>query len=222
MRISTIRPLLLTVLALLLWSGAAAAQTLTSAQLTTLKNDIAANTNTPSDGSVYASTPINQIPNNDDGNTAIAGWYSKVASPTFYVYRTNVPIDDIRDQINWSNMTPADAPDGTQTWLNRATAAQGKQFNLQLLLTSSTGTINAAKPNIRAGLTDALTNFPTGTGGALLSGGWGTVRDNALARAALRIEKLFATGSGATAATAATMAVEGAINLGVVSAARNN
>jgi len=154
-------------------------------------------------------------------DTQIAALYSLPASPTFWLYRTAVPIDDIRDNINWSNMTPVDPPDGTQTWLNRSTAAQGKQFNLQLLLTSGTGTINAARANIRSGLTDALTNFPTGAGGALLSGGWGAVRDNALARPALRIEKLLATATvqqdGSTAAKAATATAEGTIDAQTIS-----
>ena len=100
-------------------------------------------------------------------------------------------------------------------WLNRATAAQGKQFNLQTLLLSAGGFLNATKANVRQALTDALTNLPTGAGGALVSGGWGTVRDNALARVASRLEKLFATTTvqqnGSTAAKAATMAVEGPI-----------
>ena len=88
---------------------------LTTAQGQTLKAHIAANTNTPGGTSAYASTPINQIPNNSDGCEAIAGWYSSVVSPTFHVYNTAIPVQSVYDAVAWGNLTPADAPDGTQT-----------------------------------------------------------------------------------------------------------
>ena len=64
-----------------------------------------------------------------------------------------------------------------------------------------------------------MTSVPTGATsastfveGVALSGGWGTVRDNALARPASRLEKLFATTTvqqdGSTAAKAATLATK--------------
>lgn len=145
----------------------------------------------------------------------IARLYNLPASPSFYVYRAAVPVQEINDQITWANYTPADAPDGTQLWLNRATAAQGKQFNLQTLLIGAQGALNATRPNVRAGLQDATTGLPTGSNGASVSGGWVGIRDNALGQLATRIEKLLATTTaqqdGSTAAKAATRTFEGAI-----------
>jgi hypothetical protein len=191
---------------------------LTTAQLQTIKTDIAANSD------------LNAFPNTDDGNFAIAALYNALAAVAFFVYRTNIPVQDIFDQITWANLTPSDAPAATfdaagMAWQNRALACQAKQFNVQLLLQGQS-TVNAAKANVRAGLQDALTNVPSGASGALVSGGWVGVRDNALARKATRLEKLFATTGvnhdGSTAAAAATMVVEGAIAGSDVSNARNS
>src|SRR4051812_20994559 len=106
---------------------------LTSAQLATLKADI------------QADPTLNAMPRTPDGYFDIAAAYN-VVTANFFVYRTNVPVQDIYDQIVWANLTPADAPDGTQLWLNRAMQCQGKQFNVQIILQGQT-TINAAKAN---------------------------------------------------------------------------
>jgi hypothetical protein len=187
---------------------------LTVAQLAAVKADI------------LADNALNALPNNSDGNSAIAAAYAQIVAPDFFVYRTNIPVADINDQIVWANLTPSDAPDTTQVWANRSLACQGKQFNLQLLLQGSQVTINGAKANVRAGLQDALTNVPSGTAGALKSAGWVPVRDNALARKARRIEKLLADtsggGTGGNASTAATMTFEGPIGYTDIEAARNS
>lgn len=188
----------LLVLLFVLCASPSWAQLLSPAQRATLKTAI---TNDVTANALYENGDL----------SGLAAYYNAPASPTFYVYRRDVPIDDIRDQINWTNLTPADAPDGTQAWLNRATQAQAKQFNLQIILSSASGYLNAAKSSIRAGLQDALTALYTGTNGASQSAGWTNVRDNALARVASRLEKLFATGNGGTPAQAGTMAVEGPI-----------
>lgn len=175
---------------------------LTAAQLATLKSTIQA------DSVLLA---LRTTPGGADGNQAIADAFN-VVDNAFFVYRTNVPVLDIFDQITWANFTPpiADPIDATAAYLNRCVACQGKQFNIQIILQGQS-TINASKANVRAGLQDALTNVPGGVAGALVSAGWVSVRDNALARKATRGEKLFATGNGTTAALAATMAVEGAM-----------
>lgn len=173
---------------------------LTAAQLATLKSTILA------DGT------LSVIPRTSDGYAQIADAFN-VIDNAFFVYRTNVPVLDIFDQITWANFTPpiADPIDATATYLNRCVACQGKQFNIQIILQGQS-TINASKANVRAGLQDALTNVPGGVAGALISAGWVSVRDNALARKATRAEKLFATGgNGTTAALAATMQAEGAM-----------
>lgn len=182
--------------------------TLTALQLSTLKNDI------------LADTQLSALPRTADGCAAIAAIYNAGpslnggAQAAFFVYRTNIAPQEIFDQITWANFTPSDAPDATVQWSNRSLAAQGKQFNLQTMLVGST-VISAGRPNVRAGLQDALTNLPTGAAGVLVSGGWVGVRDNVLARAATRAEKLFATTAvnhdGVAPATAATMVVEGAV-----------
>lgn len=184
---------------------------LTLAQYQTLKADIVAN--------------FPGAPTTADQNFAIAAFYNAVPSPDFFVYRTNVPVQDIYDQIQWAKMTPSDAPDGTAAWTNRSLACQGKQFNLQLLLQGAQQTINAAKSNVRAGLQDALTNVPSGAAGVTQAAGWVGVRDVAMARKATRIEKLFAdtsVGNGGTAATAATMVLEGAVSTTQIDVARNS
>lgn len=201
------------VLALLLCSSSAWAA-LTTAQKATLK------------AAILADPTLSAYPNSSDGNFDLARYLSTtVSTPTFYVYRSNIPTAEVFDQIVWANLTPADAPDGTQAWANRSLACQGKQFNLQTILVGAS-TVNASKPNVRAGLQDALTNVPSGTGGALVSAGWVGLRDNTLARAATLIEKILATTTvqqdGSTPAKAATMGYEGNISAADVDAARNS
>lgn len=196
----------------------------------TLRADILANANVAGGSNpAYASTPINQLPSNSDTNQLIADWYNVTASPTFYVYRTTIPAAELFDAIVWANFTPSDAVP-TDTSLNndifqsRQIACQTKQMNLQTMIVGQ-ASINGSKPNIRAGLQDALTNIPSGTNGALRAAGWVTVRDTVLARAAKRAEKLLANtsgGNGGTAATAATLVFEGDLSAGDVSRARAN
>lgn len=185
---------------------------LTPAQKTTLKNFIVA------DGT------LNAYPNNSDGAYALSDLLNVTATPDFFVYRSNVPVQDIYDQVQWAKMTPADTPDGTQTWANRSLACQGKQFNLQTILMGQT-TINAAKSNVRAGLQDALTNVPSAASGATQAAGWVGVRDTALARKATRAEKLFAdisSQNGSTAALAAVLVIEGKLAGSDIEDARTN
>lgn len=145
----------------------------------------------------------------------IAALFAAAAAPYFFVYRTNVPVQELFNAIDWAKLTPADAPDGTQTWANRSLACQGKQFNLQTLVVGQSQ-IDATKGNIRAALQDALTNVPSGASGATQSAGWVPVRDMVLARKGNRLEKLLATTTaqqdGSTAAKAATMQVEGSLS----------
>lgn len=148
----------------------------------------------------------------------VADAYNAIASPDFFVWQTAVPASDIMDAITWANFTPADAPDGTQTWMNRSLACQGKQFNIQTLLVGRE-TINASRANIRNGLQDALTAIPSGAGGTNKSGGWTTVQ-TAIQRKATRLEKLLATGTGSSASPA-TMTFEGAIGYTTIIEAMN-
>lgn len=139
---------------------------------------------------------------------AIAAWCNAPASPAYQVWNTTTPTATIYDAINWGNLTPVDAPDGTATFTNRALAAQAKQLNLQILLQGKE-ILTTGKSNIRAGLQDGLTNLPTGASGALLNAGWPTVK-TAIQRAATNAEKVLASGAG-TSANPSTLAFEGMV-----------
>lgn len=166
----------------------------------------------------------------------LAQWYAAGADaavaaclnasvPTFFVYRTDIPVAEVFDAIIWANFTPSDAVP-TDTSLNndiyqsRQIACQTKQMNLQTMLMGQ-DVLNGAKANVRAGLQDALTGIPSGAAGATRAAGWTTVRDTVLARAATRAERLYATGgNGASASTAATLTFEGTITAQDIQAAR--
>lgn len=184
---------------------------LTSAQLAAVKADI------------LASGDLNANPNNADGNFAIAALYNQLASPDYFVWQTSVPVDAIADAIVFANMTPAQAPDGTQAWANRALQCQGKQFNLQNLLLGKSS-INAAKANIRAAFQDCLTQLPSKSDGTNQAAGWVQVQ-LAMSRKATRVEKLLVNagaGGNGTQATPSTMGYEGAISYTDVEQARNS
>lgn len=130
------------------------------------------------------------------------------ASP-FIVWRTVMDTVEVLDAIVWANLTPSDAPDGTLAWQCRSLACQGKQFNLQIMLQGST-TVKPARANFRAGLQDALTNVPSGAGGALVAAGWVAVK-SAMQRSATYFEKLYASGVG-TSSSPASLVLEGNID----------
>lgn len=184
---------------------------MTTPQLQTLKTAINANP-------TWAAYPMT-----GDGYYDLATALSQEAAPNFWVWATNASVSAIRAAITWANLTPSDAPDGTQQWANRSLQCQGKQFNLQLIL-PMTGTFNGADANARAGLQDALQNVRSGASGASQDAGWSSVR-SALARKAKYIEKIFAdtTGGqdGSTRTLSATMTYEGNAAPADVQAARN-
>jgi hypothetical protein len=192
---------------------------MTPAQLTSLKNDIAANANTVA----WQGTPtaISALPNSADANFAIAAWYNQNAAPDFTVWNSATPIDAIQDATLYANMTPAQAiPDTPQLavtlWTAKALAAQGKQFNLQNLMLGKT-TINAAKPGVRNAFQDCLTALPTKNDGTNQAAGWTAVQ-TAMQRLARNVEKLFS-----TAAAPSNLAVfEGTISGDDVELARNS
>ncbi len=135
---------------------------------------------------------------------------------TFSVYRTTTDVDSIFDAIQWVNLTPADNPDGTAAFTNIALACQGRQFNVQTMLVGRTF-INSSKNTVRKGLQDALTNVPSGAGGALVNAGWSAVKQ-AMTRLANRYEAIFATGNG-TSGSPGDLGVEGDPSIGEIGAA---
>lgn len=140
---------------------------------------------------------------------AIADTLNAQVAPEFWVWKTSCSVDDIFDAINWANLTPVDAADLTTAWGNRALACQGKQFNIQTML-SGRDSINATKASTRNGLQDALTGVPSGVGGAAVAAGWANVR-NVLKRTASVIESIYAVGVG-TSANPATPVAQGEIS----------
>lgn len=182
---------------------------LTSPQLATLK------------AFILATPALAAQPMNSDGAFAIARALNTAAAPAFTVWNPTASLDAVQEAVSWASLTPNDAPDGTATWTNRSLACQGKQKNLQMLLTRPSGTIRGDLSRTRTGLQDALTNVPSGTAGAPVDAGWlgATGARLALQRAATEGEKLFATGAGTTA-NPATMALVGDISISDVEAAR--
>lgn len=171
------------VLALCSLTSLAWGQLLTSAQLVTLKADI------------LADPVLNSFPMTPDGAVDIALAYNQFAVPDFWVFRTNVPIKEVGDAFN-----------GTE--LAGLTTANNER--LQTVALYST-VINASLANRRQFFND------------IFSGAGGTnTRANLEVlwrRKARRIEKLFATGTGSTASPA-TLVFEGSVTHTQVQQAR--
>jgi hypothetical protein len=149
----------------------------------------------------------------------MAEFYRQPSSPAFYVWKTDAATSDIYDAVDWAKMTPADAPDGTAIYTNRALLCQAKQLNLQILL-QGRDRVDATKLKVRQGLTDSLQNVPAGVGGALLDAGWIPVKGT-LYRQVNRGERLFATGTGTTGVPGLAV-FAGAISSDDVSSALSN
>lgn len=132
---------------------------------------------------------------------------------TFYVWRSTTPADEVTDAILLDRMTPVDTPDGTAIQTNRLLLCQAKQINLQIVLQGKE-TIATGRANIRAALSDALLNVPSGPGGVTQDAGWlGAGRVKAtITRLASVAERVFATGSGTTG-TPGALVWEGVIGI---------
>jgi hypothetical protein len=154
---------------------------LTTAQMQTIKADIAANANTVLIQGVP--TAIGAVPHTSDAAAAVADWYNQSASPTFTVWRTSV-----------SN---ADCVKCT-TWVDFIALGQGQRDAWQFMLSS--GRLDASDPNVRAGVS-AIFGVGTATTTALLA---------VAKRSATNAEKLMATGTG-TVGNPGTMVVEGGL-----------
>lgn len=166
---------------------------MTPAQLATLKAAIIADTNLTAAKAAHDTQAIADYLNGDS---------------TFIVWRSSTQADDISDAITWASLTPTDAPDGTALYSNRVLLCQTKQMAIQQQL-QFRNAVNTGKAQIRNAFSDALTNVPSGAGGALVDAGWagaGKVK-GAISRPATRLEKVFATGTG-TAGSPGTLVVE--------------
>ena len=170
---------------------------LTHAQLQTLAAAIAAETD-----------PAFAASRTAGAHGEMAAFYN--AASTNIVWRSTTAVEDIFNNVTWQNLTPIDAPDTTQQWMNRALMCQGKQFNLQTML-SGRQSLRTDKTAIRAGLQDCLTNVPSGVAGAVVTGGWPNVK-LVIQRPATRGEALFIAGSGTTGAPT-DLVVEGSVSI---------
>jgi hypothetical protein len=163
-----------------------------------LKADIAANPNpTGQPGSIYATVAVNLVPNNSDGNAAIAFWYDQATNPAKIVWRNAVPVYQVGQA-----MLSADVANLTATNLSRL------QVLAQYALQGFTGSVDT-----EAGFNDVFSAAGAAGTRALLHTVW--------RRTALRIEALFATGTGSDAVPA-TLVFEGQISGGDVNTARNS
>jgi hypothetical protein len=154
--------------------------------------------------SVNGDPALAALPRDSDGATEVARVYNLPAVPAFTVWR-DLPMDTVQALHVAANMTPLGNPPTTpdltvQVWIARCVTCQGKQLNYQGL-TQGRSVAPMKRAGYRAAIQDCLTNVPAGTNGALLSAGWVEIRDAAKSPATTA-EKLFATGTGTTAAPA--------------------
>jgi hypothetical protein len=139
-------PILLLALALLgAVAGGGAAMTLSVAQLTTLKADMAA------DGT------LSQLPQNSDSADAIAGVYNLLSAPDFWAWRTIVPAAEYRGT-------------GGIVWTEVDALTVGKARIFEWLTGNLTLPINAADSNVRGGITDAFAAGTTTRANLILMG----------------------------------------------------
>lgn len=156
---------------------------LTPAQLTTLKNDIAANADTK------------DIPKTSDGAFQVAAIYNVTATPDFWVWRTFVTKDEL------VNSTSVDATTFNWTGTGFITRSQGERDAWRELF-GSTGAVNASLPQVRQAFADIF------SGGTAPAPANRTHLLTVARRKCTRIERLYAGGTGSTASPG-TMVVEG-------------
>lgn len=174
---------------------------LTSAQLATLKANLAANAATVTiGGTQFAIKDIGVADRSDEAAGAVCAWYNLLASPTFSAWNPAAAKDVVAAAINAANFTPLDAPPGSpstdMTYQNRALLCQLKQSSA-FFLVSGTLPVDARSSGARSNFRDCLTSIPSGASGANQNAGWGTpaspgTTNLALQRAAKNGEKVLA------------------------------
>lgn len=135
---------------------------LTSAQLEVLKADM------------VADQAINSLPHNSDNAFAIASIYNQPASPSFYIWRTSVSIDEI--MLNGFDWTRVD----------NLTVGKARIWEWMTAL----GSINPSQANVRAGVNACFSASGDAANRAAVYAH--------CQREASRAEKLFSTGTGTT------------------------
>lgn len=175
---------------------------LTAAQLSTLKADILANSGPGGD--------FENIPNTPDGNFAIADAYNLVASPNWWVWRTSLDKHEVYGQTG----IDTDGVTVTQwNWVLFAGLNPGEQ-GAWVEMFNETGIQNPSLVQVRAGWADIFAGPQAGPTAQ-------RAHISAISRRlALRIEKLFASGTG-TAADPGLLDYQGTITYIDVENARN-
>ena len=173
---------------------------------------------------ILADSTLASQPSDGDGLGFIANALNAMSSPVDNVWRTDVPVSEINDGIDYTKFTPTDAADSTVIFTNRVLAIQTKQMNLQNMLIGK-DRIDASKPNIRAGIRDAVIQLPAGAGGAMVSaaGVSGVNVVTPMTRNSRRIESILASAQTTTGTVSAkTMGYEGMISSNEVDTARRS
>ena len=159
---------------------------LTPAQQATIKADIIANPD------------LSAFPNTLDGNFEIAKLYNLQASPDYYVWKTNVALNEVGKAFN-----------GTEL----AGLTTGNNSRLQTIAMYLQGGVNPSLPDNRQFFDDVF------------SGASGTITRPALnalwKRLAKRAEKVLVTGAG-TSNSPSTLGFEGNVTVDDIKLARNS
>lgn len=165
---------------------------LSPAQLAALKAHILANTATIPAGHPWSGgfvgTQIKDVPNNPDGNLAVAGWYSLATSPAFVLWRKTVPLSEIAVKLNGTELAGLSSLNHTR-------------LQTVITLVNAAGGSNPSVPDQRAFWDDIFSGAGGATTRASLLALWKRVANNA--------EKLFATGTGSDASPATSAFADG-------------
>ncbi len=146
----------------------------------------------------------------DDAAAALA---NTLASPAYFIWKSNADKALVDSQISKAAFTPADAVPASGSTVqitndqlaynNRVLVSQVHQANAQWL-TQGVGTIDARNAGVRQNFKDCLLANPTGASGVNVDAGWGTAVTPGTVRLVLmrqvtNFEKLYvaiATGAG--------------------------
>lgn len=148
----------------------------------------------------------------------IRDYYNEVPPSPFVAWRVSTPTEEIHNAIVWKKLTPADTPDITTVFTNRALICIGRQLNLIRLLANTE--VPTGKDQVRQGIKDALTAVPSGASGTEQAAGWTAVK-GVIIRDCTRGEALLASGEGTTA-TPGDLTFEGELTfLDIIDAVTN-
>src|SRR5690242_4478781 len=131
--------------------------TLTTAQKTTLKNDLTANTNTVLINGV--ATAINVVPHGAQNAQTIADWYNLLCAVDFFGNYAEVPLSAVKGAIAFKNYTPTDpvpTADVLSATIHMARSLFAQTFQLSLNNLFITGaTFDATNATLVSALKDA-------------------------------------------------------------------